>query len=141
MIYFYNTPRDCGPYKVPLPIQNSYLRDYARNEGIRFALPVTEYIFPDSWNGLNSILRKIRPQDKIVTFSICAIIDIFINIDLSKQTRQLIDSVDIEFIFVLEKYSIESHNLRGIAESFINYNHHRLLSRGSKNLVQRSSTV
>jgi len=126
MIYYYNTPKRSGPYKIPLPIQNAYLRDYANRQGLAFSLPVTEYIFDGSWMGLVSILEKSSLGDKVVTFSICAIIDIYANTDLCVEIRELILKSNIEFVFILENLAVHAIDLKSVVGTFTSHNAHRL---------------
>jgi sporadic carbohydrate cluster protein (TIGR04323 family) len=126
MVYFYNTPRKCGPYKIPLPIQNAYLRDYANREGVVFSLPVTEYIFDNVWSGLVGIVKKAKHGDTVIMFSICAIIDIFTRVEVPAEVRKSISQSNIGFIFILEKLTVHSTDLESVANVFVEHNGHRL---------------
>lgn len=126
MVYFYNSPRRCGPYKIPLPIQNAYLRDYARRKNLEFSLPITEYIFPQVWSGLQGILRRSTGNDTIVMFSICCIIDVFFKGRDNLETLKLFELSNAEFIFALEGITVKARDVNIKVDEFVKYNKVRL---------------
>ena len=55
---FYITQREFGGFIIPIPIQNSYLRQYAQIKEISFSLPISEVCYPNNYSVLCNALKN-----------------------------------------------------------------------------------
>jgi sporadic carbohydrate cluster protein (TIGR04323 family) len=116
----------CGTYKIPIPIQSVYLRDYSARAGLPFSLPVTEYIFPGVWSGLAGIIARATSQDFILAPSIACIIELYIQRPSPTDIIRDISECQGTFIFPLERMTLAASHLRDVSLEFIANNAYRL---------------
>ena len=69
LIIGYVTPRQFGPFSMPVPAQNSCLREYANSNGFSYALPQCEHIFDGSYVQFFGTLNKVEKKSDIVMYS------------------------------------------------------------------------
>ena len=65
----YVTPRPFGQFYMPVPAQNSCLREYAISRGFTYALPQCEHIFDDCYVQFFGTLNSARANQAIVIYS------------------------------------------------------------------------
>tara|TARA_B100000965_G_scaffold230586_1_gene193070 strand:+ start:136 stop:561 length:426 start_codon:yes stop_codon:yes gene_type:complete len=96
-LFTYTLPRPFFGYNIPIAIQSSYLRDYAKKKNYLFSLPVTEIVTQNTY----FMLKTKFPKKKIdIAFS-----SIFIfPLQNSKSLYQIVKcfNKNTKFHFVLE---------------------------------------
>ena len=65
----YVTPRPFGPFSMPVPAQNSCLREYVASKDAIYGLPQCENIFPNSYVQLFGTINSIEPGGHVVMYS------------------------------------------------------------------------
>lgn len=65
----YVTSREFGGCRIPVPVQNLVLRDYAARKGLFFKLPINENSFPHSYLVLEALLRQLGDLEGILACS------------------------------------------------------------------------
>ena len=70
MIRGYVTSRPFAGLSVPVPAQNSCLREYARSLGQSYALPPLEHKFDNCYMQLYTVINSASPGDIIAMYSI-----------------------------------------------------------------------
>ena len=67
----YTTLKNIGSMSIPGPLQNSALRDYCKQHGYNFNIPIEEFIFEGCYIELFNLIEKLDNSYKgIITFSI-----------------------------------------------------------------------
>ncbi len=96
----YVTPQQFGPFIMPVPAQNSCLREYANLMNFSYNMPQCEHIFSRCYMQLFSTLTSIEPGGNIVMYSFHM---------MPKDAGKMKNILDIQqqkkltFHFVLEK--------------------------------------
>jgi sporadic carbohydrate cluster protein (TIGR04323 family) len=65
----YVTPRPFGQFNMPVPAQNSCLREYATSRGFSYVLPQCEHIFMECYVQWFGTLNGVRANQDIVIYS------------------------------------------------------------------------
>ena len=65
----YVTPRPFGQFSMPVPAQNSCLREYAKNHGFIYSLPQCEHIFKGCFVQFFGTLNECKPGGHVVMYS------------------------------------------------------------------------
>ena len=65
----YVTPRPFGQFYMPVPAQNSCLREYASSKGFTYILPQCEHIFDDCYVQFFGTLNSAVASQAIVVYS------------------------------------------------------------------------
>ena len=68
--YTYGFPRTFYGLNIPIPMQTTYLRDYAQRNKFEFSLPVTEICLKGSYYYLSNIFNEMRDGDNFGAVSI-----------------------------------------------------------------------
>ena len=66
----YVVPRPFNGYNIPISIQSSYLKDYAKKNNLIFSLPVTEITSSNSYSILCGILQNNKELTDLAFTSI-----------------------------------------------------------------------
>jgi sporadic carbohydrate cluster protein (TIGR04323 family) len=99
-IFGYVTSRPFGPYVMPVPAQNSCLREYSANRNYQYVLPQLEHKFDNCFMQLFGTIKNAGVGGNIVMYSF-EIINEAKNEKLSKIIDAFCDT-DISVHFVLE---------------------------------------
>ena len=78
-MYTYVTFRNMGDIFLPVPAQNSVLREVSNRLGVKYVLPRAEHFFKDSYIELNSLLEISSKESLIGMYSF-----LMLPLDLSK---------------------------------------------------------
>ena len=100
----YVTPRQFGPFSMPVPAQNSCLREYASSNGFSYGLPQCEHIFEGSYVQFFGTLNTVENGSNIAMYSQHMLPQK--EKDL-KYTENLITKKRLKIHFVLEKNIFE----------------------------------
>jgi len=65
----YVTPRQFGPFMMPVPAQNSCLREYAAANDYIYGLPQCEHIFDNCYMQMFSTLNSVPEDGHVVMYS------------------------------------------------------------------------
>ena len=100
----YVTSRPFGPFVMPVPAQNSCLREYANNKKLQYVLPQLEHKYEDCFMQLYSVMNSALTGDIIAMYSLEIVketnkIDQIINYGISR---------NLSFYFVLENIYVIS---------------------------------
>jgi sporadic carbohydrate cluster protein (TIGR04323 family) len=68
--FTYAFPRTFSGINIPIPIQTTYLRDYAQRNKLAFSLPVAEIITGKSYYFLSNIFAEMKEGDSFGAVSI-----------------------------------------------------------------------
>ena len=110
---------------IPVPAQNSCLREYVRNNNGVFILPVLESSFPNCFHQLFGLLEKLENSDNIIMYSLMMLpIKEKLNYFLEKCLKK-----KITLYFVLENIKsnpphcgiiseIETYNLKKLENNY-----------------------
>lgn len=98
--YGYVTSRPFGGLVMPVPAQNSCIREYvSRNNGI-YILPPLESYYPNCYHQLFGLLHAVPYSAKIVTYSVTILpLD---NKNKIAEIKRISTEKSIQFAFVLE---------------------------------------
>lgn len=101
----YVTPRQFGPFSMPVPAQNSCLREYAATMNYVYGMPQCEHIFANCYMQLFSTLNSAPEDGHIVMYSFHMMPDSKENLqkllEIQKQKR-------LTFHYVLEKKTVST---------------------------------
>lgn len=106
----YVTPQQFGPFMMPVPAQNSCLREYAKLMEFSYNMPQCEHIFPNCYMQLFSTLTSAAPDSHIVMYSFHMMPK---EPEKMKKLLELQRQKKLTFHFVLEK------KILGTAEALI----------------------
>lgn len=70
LIIGYVTPRPFGQFSMPVPAQNSCLREYAVGNGFSYAIPQCEHIFKDCYVQWFGTMNSAQQGQDIVIYSL-----------------------------------------------------------------------
>jgi len=96
----YVTPRPFGPFAMPVPAQNSCLREYAAQMGFTYALPQCEHIFKNCHVQLFGTLNSAPDGGHIVMYSSYMLPDVASDLEKLLEIQR---AKNLTFHFVLEK--------------------------------------
>ena len=117
MIRGYVTSRCFGGLCIPVPAQNSCLREVARARSIQYALPPLEHKFENCYMQLFTVLNTADQGDTVAMYSVTMLP---IN---SREKMDLIDSIvhkkGLAFYFILE--GVECTSTRSISNIVSSY--------------------
>jgi len=117
MIRGYVTSRCFGGLSIPVPAQNSCLRELARTRSVAYALPPLEHKFENCHMQLFTVLTNAEQGDIVAMYSV-AMLPIH-----NREKMSIIDSVANErglaFCFVLE--GVECLSLSSISNIISSY--------------------
>ena len=118
-MYSYVTSRNMGDIFLPVPAQNSVLREASNRLGTQYVLPRVEHFYKDSFIELNTILDTCFKSSIIGMYSF-----LMLPLNLSKLSKisKRLKSKNLKIYFVLEncffkdlddiKYLYRSHACR-----------------------------
>ncbi len=104
----YVTPRSFGPFAMPVPAQNSCLREYVASIGAAYALPQCENIFPNCFIQFFGTLMSVPKGGHVAMYSLHMIPSS--GEDLAEMMR-IMDENHLTFHFVLERKVISSRQV------------------------------
>lgn len=110
----YVTPRPFGPFAMPVPAQNSCLREYATQMGLTYVLPQCEHIFKNCYVQLFGTLNGAPEDGQIVMYSFHMLPDAAANLEKLFEIQR---EKTLAFHFVLEKDIKAPRRGSGYAES------------------------
>ena len=96
----YVTPRPFGQFSMPVPAQNSCLREYAKNHGFDYALPQCEHIFDGCFVQLFGTLNECETGGHVVMYSSLMLPER--SLDMNK-LKSILEEKEITIHTVLEK--------------------------------------
>ena len=124
-MYSYVTSRNMGDIFLPVPAQNSVLREASNRLGTQYVLPRVEHFYKDSFIELNTILDSCLQNSIIGMYSF-----LMLPLNLSKLSKisNKLKSKNLKIYFVLEncffkdlddiKYLYRSHICREMQIKF-----------------------
>ena len=121
----YVTPRQFGQFNMPVPAQNSCLREYASANGFAYALPQCEHIYDDCYVQFFGTLMSLPENHHMVIYSILMLPEREADIEA---LCQVLESKSISIHTVLEKIvvrgraDIERQKQLGAIRSIIRIN-------------------
>ena len=65
----YAMTRPFGDFAMPVPAQNSCMREYAASKGLSYSLPSVELIYDHCFINLFSLLQRTEMQDHVCCYS------------------------------------------------------------------------
>ncbi len=101
----YVTPQQFGPFTMPVPAQNSCLREYANTMGFSYNMPQCEHIFPNCYMQLFSTLTSIAEDGHIVMYSFHMMPKSQKNMDKLLEIQK---QKNLTFHYVLEKKIVKT---------------------------------
>jgi sporadic carbohydrate cluster protein (TIGR04323 family) len=101
----YVTPRRFGPFAMPVPAQNSCLREYAATMGFAYAQPQCEHIFENCYVQLFGTLNGAPAGGHIVMYSFHMLPEV--PRDLQK-LMEIVQEKKLTLHFVLEKKTLKA---------------------------------
>ena len=66
----YCTHNEFGGKRIPVPVQNLVMRDYATKNGLLFKLSVNEFFFPDCFLQLGGLLGQLNLLEGVLITSV-----------------------------------------------------------------------
>jgi len=105
-IFGYVTSRPFGPFVMPVPAQNSCLREYALQRSLQYVPPQLEHKYSNCFMQLYGTIRRMPLDSKIVMYSV----EILLEADSLKLQKILNKFFDkkIELNFVLENVIVKN---------------------------------
>ena len=100
--FTYGFPRTFYGLNIPIPMQTTYLRDYAQRNKLDFSLPVTEICSKGSYYFLSNIFNEMNEGDNFGAVSIL-VLPLFDKV-LIMELMGLIKSEHTTFHFPLEGF-------------------------------------
>jgi sporadic carbohydrate cluster protein (TIGR04323 family) len=101
----YVTPRQFGPFIMPVPAQNSCLREYAMSKDYIYGMPQCEHIFPHCFMQLFSTVNSVPEDGHVAMYSFHMMPDKRENIEKLLEIQQ---TKRLTFHYVLEKKTANS---------------------------------
>ena len=114
--YGYVTSREFGPYYMPVPAQNSCLREYVAKRSGKFILPPLESVFPNCFHQLFGLVQSSRRGSCILMYSVLMLP----TGEKLKTLIKLANARKLRFAFVLENIfdSADSLSLSSALDSY-----------------------
>lgn len=114
--YSYVTSRNMGDIFLPLPAQNSVLREAAKRLNMIYVLPRAEHFFKDSYIELNTLLETCNEDSLIGMYSF-----LMLPLDLKKlkEISEKLKKKKIKIYFALENSFFQ--NLKDIKYLYISH--------------------
>ena len=66
----YVTSRSFQGFTIPVPAQNSCLREFAKAQGLVYVLPPLEHYFEDCYMQLFTVLKSLEKEDILAMYSV-----------------------------------------------------------------------
>ena len=104
-VFGYVTSRSFNGLTIPVPAQNSCLREYAYSQNKIYVLPPLEHNFKDCYMQLYSVLNQLEDSDTIVMYSVGMMPN---SSKRCKEIIELIKKKNSYIYFVLEAKLIQS---------------------------------
>ncbi len=106
-LYSYVTTRKMGDIFLPVPAQNSVLREAANRLEVKYILPRVEHFYKDSFIELNTLLRKADEKSIIGMYSF-----LMLPLDIKKlrMINDLLYKKNLRIYFALENRFFEDMN-------------------------------
>jgi sporadic carbohydrate cluster protein (TIGR04323 family) len=118
MFYGYVTSRSFSSLYIPVPAQNSVLREYCVRKNAIYVLPPLESFYPNCYHQLFGLLHDVPVNSNIIMYSL-----LMLPIDSSKKLSKLnsiCSTKNIRFHFVLENF-ISSIQDQSFKNELLNY--------------------
>ena len=101
----YVTSRSFGPIMMPVPAQNSCLREYVNRRGGNYILPALESNYANCYHQLFGTIKTIKENSVLIMYSILMLPD---EEKKRKKIYDLASSKNMNFAFVME--NLETSN-------------------------------
>jgi len=105
-IYTYATPRPFGNFSMPVPAQNSCMREYASNNNYKYSLPFLELMYDNCYAQLFRVIHNMPSNSSFLCYSI-HMLPLYDNLKLSKIIK-LFTKKNISLHFILEGKIVSS---------------------------------
>ena len=119
-IYTYATPRPFGNFSMPVPAQNSCMREYASNNNYKYSLPFLELMYENCYAQLFRVIHNMPSNSCFLCYSI-HMLPLYDNLKLSKIIK-LFTKKNILLHFILEGKIVSS------GEEILNFKNFNIIS-------------
>ncbi len=106
-MYAYVTTRNMGDFFLPVPAQNSVLRELANRIDAKYILPRVEHFYEDSFIELNTLLKTADEKSIIGMYSFLILP---MDIKRLKKINKLLSKRSLRIYFALENRFFEDIN-------------------------------
>ena len=115
-LYAYVTTRKMGDIFLPVPAQNSVLREIARRLDLNYILPRVEHFYENSFIELNTLLKQAEKESIIGMYSFLMLP---LDIKKLKNINELLAERNLRIFFALENRFFE--NIEDIKNIYISH--------------------
>lgn len=119
-IYTYATPRPFGNFSMPVPAQNSCMREYASNNNYKYSLPFLELMYDNCYAQLFRVIHSMPANSSFLCYSI-HMLPLYDDLKLSKIIK-LFTKKNILLHFILEGKVVAS------GEEILNFKNFNIIS-------------
>ena len=112
----YVTSREFQGFNIPVPAQNSCLREYANANNLIYVLPPLEHYFENCYMQLFTVIESLVEGDIIGMYSVAMLPTNFLKL---KKIFDFIEEKDCSFYFILEAKKI--YNLKQAKSLIFSY--------------------